>query len=49
VLELAAGADPVHLNPVQKEGEAEGEAVVTLGDKLKGVWNQTQTVPEPSE
>lgn len=46
VLELAAGAEPVHLNPVQKEGEAEGEAMVSFGDKLKGVCKSKTHVPE---
>lgn len=46
VLELAAGTEPVHLDPIQEEGEAEGEAMVPLGDKLKGVWNSKTEVPE---
>lgn len=37
VLELAAGAEPLHLQPVQEEGQAEGEASVAPRDKLEGV------------
>lgn len=46
VLVLTTGAQPVHLDPIQEEGEAEGEAMVSLGDKLEGVWKPKAHVPE---
>lgn len=46
VFELTAGAQPVHLDPIQEEGEAEREAMVSLGDKLEGVWKPKTHVPE---
>lgn len=39
MLIFAAGAQPVHLHPVQEKGETEGETMVSFGNKLKGLWN----------
>lgn len=36
---LTAAAQPVHLQPIEKEGEAEWETVMSPGDKLKGLCN----------
>lgn len=36
---LTATAQPVHLHPIQKKGEAEWETTVPLWDKLKGLCN----------
>lgn len=38
VFELAAGAQPLHLQPVQEEGEAEGEAAVSPRDEVESLW-----------
>lgn len=38
VLELAAGAQPLHLQPVQEEGQAEREAAVSPRDEVEGLW-----------
>lgn len=36
---LTARAQPVHLHPIEKKGEAEWETMVPLWDKLEGLWN----------
>lgn len=55
VLELAAGAQPLHQQPVQEEGQAEGKASVSSGKELEAFWRKdedvstgtnTQTVPD---
>lgn len=38
VFELAAGAEPLHLQPVQEEGQTEGEASVSPWKELKRFW-----------
>lgn len=35
---LAAGADPGHRQAVHIQGHTEGEASVSLGDKLEPLW-----------
>lgn len=37
VFELAAGAQPLHLQPVQEEGEAEREAAVSPRDEVESL------------
>lgn len=36
---LTARAQPVHLHPIEKKGEAEWETMVPLWHKLEGLWN----------
>lgn len=38
VFELAAGAQPLHLQPVQEEGQAEREAAVSPRDVAESLW-----------
>lgn len=38
VFELAAGAQPLHLQPVQEEGQAEREAAVSPRDEAESLW-----------
>lgn len=40
VFELAAGAEPLHLQPVQEEGQAEGETSVPPGNELESLWGR---------
>lgn len=42
MLIFTAGAQPVHLHPVQEKGETEGETMVPFGNKLKGLWNEKE-------
>lgn len=44
VFELAAGAQPLHLQPVQEERQAEREAAVSPGDEAKGLWRAVVVV-----
>lgn len=37
VFELAAGAQPLHLQPVQEEGQAEGETSVSPRNELESL------------
>lgn len=39
VFELAAGAQPLHLQPVEEEGQAEGEAAVPPRDEVESLWS----------
>lgn len=38
VFELAAGAEPLHLQPVQEQGQAEREAAVSPRDEAESLW-----------
>lgn len=40
VFELAAGAQPLHLQPIQEEGQAEREASVSTWNKLESFWSR---------
>lgn len=40
MLVFTAGAQPVHLHAIHKKGEAEGEAIVSFGNELKGLWDE---------
>lgn len=40
VFELATGAEPLHLQPVQEEGQAEREAAVSPWDEAESLWRE---------